>query len=916
MTRHDRLLGRDRELALLAELVERVPDRGGALVVCGEPGIGKSSLLGEAGAHAQARGMRVLRASGVQSEANLPFSGLHQLLRPILGGADDLPAPQRAALLAAFGMSEESAPDRFLIALAVLDLVAEAAAETPHMLVVEDGHWLDASSAEVLAFVARRVSSDPIVLLVAVRAGFDTAFEDAGLHELRLDRLDEAASADVLDARAPGLSPAVRARVLDGAAGNPLALVELPVASAELGDGALLPTWLPLTTRLEQAFAARVAGLPTATRSLLLVAALDDGGVPAEVLAAATLVAGADLSLEQLTPAVTAQLVEVEADAVRFRHPLVRSAIHQSASVSQRIDAHGALARVLAGDPHRRVWHRAASVVGTDEDVAGELEATADHAQHRGGSLAAIATLERAGKLTGDPGLRTGRLLRAAELSFELGRRDLVARLLREVETFELAPLDRARVTWIRESFDDGVAGAAAGARSLAEMAERTLDAGETELAVDLLGGAALRCWWGDPGAATRERVVAVAARLPVDEADARLMAILAWTDPVRSGARVIARLARLPADPRDDGRALRLYGMAATAVGHHELAAGFLAAAVDALRADGRLALLAQALVLRGWDAMHLGSWHAALPDLEEGGRLAAETSQPYWAARARAGEAMLAGLRGEPDVAESLAAEVERVALPSHASAALADAQLARGLAALGAGAYGDAYDQLRRMFDRADPAHHSMKSCWAIGDLAEAAVHSGHEDAARALVAALEPTVAETPAPRIHVAMHHARALLAGPHDAESLYETALAADLASWPFARARLQLAFGTWLRRHRRVAESRAPLRAARDAFDALGVLPWGERARQELRASGESSRRRAPDARDELTPQELQIAQMAGDGLSNREIGQQLYLSHRTVGSHLYRVYPKLGITSRAELRVALEVTMASAVA
>ena len=644
MTPDDRILGRDRELAALSELVAALPDRGGALVVCGEPGIGKSALLTEAAARAGARGMRVLRASGVQSEAHLPFSGLHQLLRPILDGADDLPAPQRAALLAAFGMSEEAAPDRFLIALAVLDLVAEAATAAPHLLLIEDGHWLDPSSAEVLAFVARRLSSDPIVLLAAVRAGFDTPFEDAGLPELRLERLDDAAAEALLDARAPGLTPAIRERVLADAAGNPLALVELPLASATLGDAALLPAWLPLTTRLEQAFAARVAGLPIATRTLLLVAALDDGGVPAEVLAAAALVSGSEPVLEDLGPAVTAQLVDVDEQAVRFRHPLVRSAIHQAASVSQRLETHAALAQVLEGQPHRRVWHRAASVVGADEGIATELEVTAGYAQQRGGGLAAITALERAARLTGDRARRAARLLRAAELAFELGRRDLVGRLLGEVETLPLEPLDRARVTWIRESFDDGVTGGLSGARALADVAEQTL-AGDSALAVSLLGGAALRCWWGDPGPAVRERIIDVAGRLPLDADDARLIAILAWADPVHSGAHVIERLSDLVPDPHGDGRAMRLYGMAATAVGHQELASGFLGAAVTSLRADGRLALLAQALILRAWSGLHLGNWHASMPDLEEGGRLAVETSQPLWQARARAGQAALAG-------------------------------------------------------------------------------------------------------------------------------------------------------------------------------------------------------------------------------------------------------------------------------
>ena len=318
-TRQERILGRERELAALEDLIDGVSDRGGALELSGEPGIGKSALMRESARRATARGMRVLRASGVQSEAHLPFAGLHQLLRPVLGGVDELPAPQRAALLAAFGMSEESAPDLFLIALAVLDLLAEAAAASPHLLVVEDAHWMDPASSDVLAFVARRLESDPIVLLAAVREGFETPFRDAGLAELSLGRLDDSFSAALLDAGAPGLPPALRDRILDGAAGNPLALVELPVASAALGDGALPPAWLPLTTRLEQAFAARVAGLPAATRTLLLVAALNDDRQPAELLEAGALVAGAALRWGELAPAVAARLVEVDERELRFR---------------------------------------------------------------------------------------------------------------------------------------------------------------------------------------------------------------------------------------------------------------------------------------------------------------------------------------------------------------------------------------------------------------------------------------------------------------------------------------------------------------------------------------------------------------------------------------------------------------------
>jgi ATP/maltotriose-dependent transcriptional regulator MalT len=383
------------------------------------------------------------------------------------------------------------------------------------------------------------------------------------------------------------------------------------------------------------------------------------------------------------------------------------------------------------------------------------------------------------------------------------------------------------------------------------------------------------------------------------------LLAILAYAAPIERGGFVIARLSTVASERGGDAEATRLLGSAAITVGAFELAAGFLAASVAGLRPQGRLSHLARALIQRAWTAIHLGNWNLAVQDLDEGKRLARETSQPRWEAAAQAEQAMLAALRGEPDRAESLAAEAQRTLLPIGASFMLAVVQSARGLAALGAGRHAEAYDHLQRMFDPADPAYHPFVHCWAIADLAEAATHSGHRDAAQALMEDLAIVAEQTPSPWFHTAMRYARPLLADDEQAEALFQAGLSVDMATWPFYRARLQLAYGAWLRRQRRVAESRAPLRAAREGFDALGAIPWGERARQELRASGETSRRRTPEAWDQLTPQELQIAQMAAEGLSNREIGQQLYLSHRTVGFHLSRIFPKLGITSRSELRV-----------
>ena len=905
------LVGREHELAVLAGLVDGVGERGGVLMVSGEPGIGKSALLAMAGRRASDRGMRVLTATGVQSETHLPFAGLHQLLRPIITDADGLPVRQRVALLAAFGMTDAAAPDRFLIALAALELLADTAARAPLLVVVEDAQWLDHPTDDVLAFVARRLASEPIVLLAAVREGQASALGEAGLPELRLEGLEEAAAAELLAAHAPALAERVRERLLAEAAGNPLALVELPVAlgSDQLGKG-VLPEWLPMTARLERAFAARVLELPAVTRRLLLVAAVDHDGALAEVLAAASILepTEAPMGVEALAPAVAARLIEVDELGVRFRHPLMRSAIHQAASFPERHAAHAALARVLVDQPDRRAWHRAASSVGPDEAIAAELEEVAVRAQRRGGLGVAAAALERAAKLSADPAGQGHRLVRAAELEFDLGRRDLVVGLLREAEPLQLTGVAHRRMLWLREMIDPTSLSDAAKLRSMVDAAAWVAADGDQELAVNLLWRAAQRCFWGDPDQEARDRVLAAAEQVHLDDGDPRLLAMLAYVAPIERGRTIIDRLSRLASDGGSDAQAAGLLGTAAMVVGAFDLGAGFLGAASAGLRAQGRLGHLARLLTLQAWAAVYLADWKVAMPAAEEASQLAAETREPLWAASAQVVKAMLAALRGEPEAANVQAATAEQAAAPLGAKFLLAIAQLARGQAALGVGRHGDAYQHLKRVFDPADAAYHPFIRTWAIGDLAEAAAYSDHRDAARAVLKELEPLAAQTPSSWFHAGMRHARPLLADDQDAEPLFQTALDAELARWPVLRPRIQLAYGAWLRRQRRVAESRAPLRAAREAFDALGAIPWGERTRQELRASGEASPRRIPQAWDHLSPQELQIAQLAAEGLSNREIGQQLYLSHRTVSSYLYRVFPKLGISSRSQLRAALD--------
>jgi DNA-binding CsgD family transcriptional regulator len=904
-----RLYGRTRELDAISQLVARTPDRGGAVVVRGEAGIGKSSLVAEAGRRATALGMRTLDVQGVQSESHLPFAGLHQLLQPLLTQLEVLAPPQRAALEAAFGLVDSAAPDRFLIALATLELLVEAAQSAPLLLIVDDAHWMDRPTCDALAFVARRLHLDPVVLILTIREGTENPFETADLPELPVGPLDQDSAGDLLDARTPGLMPAVRKSLLQAAAGNPLALVELPLALGKerLTGSSLQADHMPLTTRLERAFAIRFTKLPAWTRTLLVVAAANDTGNVAETLRAGAILAGEPAALAALEPAVSAELIDLDAATIRFRHPLMRSGIYQQADVTERMAVHAALALTLASEPDRSIWHKAAAVIAPDEEVATHLEDSAARAHRRGAVLAAVAALERSAGLTGEPGRRGERLLRAAELAFEMGRRDIVLRLLAEAEPVVQDRLSRARMAWIREIFDDGIPDTGPGALDLLRVADQTRRAGDTDLAMNLLVGAALRCFWGRPPETTRDAVISAARKMKVADGDPRLVVSLAWASPFTEGARLVALFPALGRGSAIDPMAARLYGMAAAALGEHKISENFSTVSIDGLREQGRLALLAQVLVVRTWNRIHLGSLGAALPDAEEAARLAHETAQPFWESQARAAEATLAALHGDQDKAETLARAAESESLPAGASAVLAEVQLARGLSALGGERFGEAYEHFRRLLDRADPVYHYVKSTWSIGDLAEAAVHSGHRDDITETMSELEALSAGTPSPQLRVALAYARPLLAVDGGKEALFLAGLRAISTDWPFARARLQLAYGSWLRRRRRISESRRPLRAARDAFDDLDAEPWGERAREELRASGEASRTRPPNVRDQLTPSELRIAQMAADGFTNREIGQRLYLSHRTVSSHLYRIFPKLGITSRSQLHLAL---------
>lgn len=900
------LVGRDVELEQLERLVDRVGTNGGALVVRGEAGIGKSALLHVAMERARTHGASVVTTTGTQAEARLAFGGLHQMLLPFLDTLDELPKPQRLALDVAFGVAEGDAPDLFLIGLATLGALTESASRTPVVLVVEDAHWLDRSTAEVLAFVGRRLEMEGVLLLLAVRDGEDSAFDDAGLPALHVSKLDDSASRALLAVNGAGLSHELQERILVEADGNPLALIELTIAATGLEAGSAREP-LPLTARLEKTFAARLDGLNDDQQALLLLSAVDDGDI-AELTRAAEVLLGRPVILASWTSAAASGLGIIEGARFRFRHPLMRSAVHRTATGDQRRRAHEALSETLAADPDRAVWHRAAAALGPDEHLAADLVAAADRATLRGGLDAASVALERAAVLTPDPHRSALRLLDAANLALEQGAADRCVMLLREALHLGLPPHQTVHASFTLETLSSAWSGATAIPR-FAEIAQDLAADGNHHGAVEAIATFGMRAFLGPLDDSVRHQVTGIVADLEVSANAPRRLEALALIDPVHRGGEVVAQLRTMSPVGMFDARELLAVGEAASAVWADDLAAPFLRTAVDDFRATGRLIWLGQALALQAWVDARRGAVRSAITAAAEAERVAAETRQLRYVPVAQLAHAVAAADVGEEEAAEGLAADAEAALLPMGAHPLLALVALARGRIALAADRPAEAYVELLRIFTRADTAYQPYIRGWALADLTEATLRgNGDTDHVRDILREWAEISNETQAPHLRVQLAYADALLAQPGSAERTLRAAISAGAEGWPFYAARAQLALGEWLRRQHRDADARTPLRDAAQTFDGLGQRRYADRALRELRATGERARRRTPDAWTQLSPQELQIAQLAADGLSNREIGERLYLSHRTIGTHLYNLFPKLGITSRAQLSAALQ--------
>ena len=854
-------------------------------------------------------------------ESHLPFAALHELLSPLLSEVAALPDAHRGALTRAFGLSGpigrpeglDFGADRFFLGLAVVELLRAAASRAPLLLVADDVHWWDTASLETLAFVGRRITAIPAVLLSATRTAEARRPPDPDLGtSLRLPGLAASSSVRLLREHGPGLSGEDELLVLGVAEGNPLALIELPVALTRRdGPGSGGPVAephaevLPLTFRLEQAFAARLTGLPAGTRSTLLVAAALDGDLVSEVVAAASTLEAVEDAAAALEHALGVDLITLAGIRLRFSHPLVRSTLLHLATAGERRTVHRGLALALSAQPDRAAWHRALAAVGPDEDVAAALDLAADHALERGAPDAAAGMLERAASVSVDDRRRGLRLLRAAELAFELGRTELAERLVTQTRQLSLDGEGRARLVGLSAVFDV-TPGSSDEIRLIVGSAEEVLAAGDPEVGGYLLVGAARRCLWTSAPDDIRESVLNAAARnLP--EADPRMIQITAFVDPLGRGAEVVSQLTSWAARAAPDPATGTLLGIASYLVTDFDRTLTFVARSRDGLRQQGRTELLAQALAVQAMAGVYVGRFAEARDTAVTAYDLTRETRQPVWRALATFAQAHLEAVHGRVSSAAAWTDEAEQIAVRTGNRALLNRLQFARGLNALGAGHPADAFGELRRMLDGDDQAFQRSQAVCGVDYLAESAVSEADRVEARTLLSQVEVLTQHTSATGVRRAVALARAVLAPDDVAEPRFLEAVRGAAAATPWCRARLDLARGAWLRRQHRMTEARRTLRSAWAVFRALDTPAWSVRAEAELEALEQDRGRQVFPRLGELSAQELRVARLAAGGLSNREIAEQLHLSTRTVASHLYRSYPKLGVRSRAQLHLAL---------
>jgi DNA-binding CsgD family transcriptional regulator len=885
------------------------------LVIRGEAGVGKSALLGYL--VDQASAWQIARAVGVESETGLAFAGLHQLCAPFRDRLERLPGPQRDSLRTAFGL-DAGEPDPFLVGLAALGLLSEVAEERPLVCVIDDLQWQDPASAQAFTFVARRLLAEPIAFVFAVREPSDTP-QVAGLREMVLRGLSRDDAGALVESLIPGrLDDRVREQILAAARGNPLAILDLArgLTAAELAGGFALPARMSLGTPVEQSFLRRLASLPSETQRLLVTAAAEPvGDVTVLWRAAHQLGLGADAA----APAEAAGLIELGA-RIRFCHPLVRSAAYRAATADERQEAHRALARVTdpQSDPDRRAWHRACAAVGPDESVAAELERSAERARARGGVAAAAAFLGRATELTPDPVRRAGRALTAAEVNLDAGALDTALEFLAAADAAQLEEVERVRRARLRARISFVRTRGADAARLLLDAARLLLDAAKRldpfgpvlarEACLEALGAVIFAGRLVDGSSA--ETVAVVSSCAPPAGRRPRALDLLLdalatrFTKGYVAAAPALRRaLDALVQEGKPGDRELLSFGPAclvAPDLWDNESWDRLSGRAVALAREAGALTLLPVALTACAGVRIHAGEFTAAAALVAEADAISAATGS----APLTYGSLLLAAWRGDKVIAQELidasyahataGGEGRAIGMAEHASAVLHN----------GLGQYEAALAAARRACEHDDPGVFG----WSLAELVEAAARSGACAEAAVALTRFEERTAVAGTNWALGMQARLRALLSDAADADALYREAIdRLERTRIVVHVARAQLLYGEWLRREQRRVDAREQLRRAHETFSRIGARAFAERAGRELAATGEAVLRRSVDTRDRLTAHEAQIARLAAAGHTNPEIGAQLFISPRTVEYHLHKVFAKLDISSRRELRAAL---------
>lgn len=916
------LRGRSAESRTLQGVIDAVTAGGSqVLVLRGEAGVGKTALLEQLSVQASA--FRVLQVAGVQSDMELAFAGLQQLCAPIMEFLGELPEPQRAALDVAFGRGVGEVPDRFLVGLAVLSLMAAAAQRQPLLCVVDDAQWLDQVSVQTLGFVARRLLAEPIALVFGARD--DGAQVLAGLPQLIVKGLSDSDARELLESvMLGGIDGPVRDRIVAETRGNPLALLEVPrsISSAELAGGFWLSGSASSPGAIESGYVRRIQALPDSTRLLLLVAAAEPVGDAALFLRAA---AALGIPIDALAPAEAAGVIEF-GPRMRFRHPLLRSAAYRAADLTDRRAVHQALADATdpLADPDRRAWHAAHAAAGPDDAVAADLESSAARAQGRGGIAAAAAFLERATILTADPALRGARALTAAQAKRDAAAPAAARELLNLAEREALSELQRAQVARLRAQMDFVRSRAGeAGAAPVRDTAQALLDAARRlenldpyasrETYLEALAALMYAGRLGEPDALMRAAEAALTAlggdgelSRPVDFllkgiAERVTQGVSAGSESLRIGLDHMCALAA-----SDDRHVLRwmvpafpiLQESAAHELWDQTVVSQLATAAVRAARNGGALATLPRALVYRAGAHLVSGEFHTAATLVEEANAISAATDH---SSAVKYHGLMLTAWQGNATEAIRLIEATQADGINRGEGRVLGLTGYAAAVLFNGLGRYEEAFSAARTVCEYEDVGFFS----WCLYELVEAATRSGELTAAAAAVRQLAERAGASGTDWGLGALASAQAMLADDETADALFTEAVERLGRSTITAhQARAHLVYGEWLRRVLRRADARHHLTKAYELFARMGALAFAERARRELAATGEKVRTQQPSTGGELTAQEAQIARLAGEGLTNQEIGAQLFISTHTVEWHLRKVFAKLGITSRRQLR------------